>query len=577
MRFLTLSFAPKRVPSVVQAKTLAQATWALGSSEGRWLFFWHAGQMLTGGGDPSGWLQRHPLLVPLLQQLITQGEPFFCSLTEADGTCYSVRGCTHGALAMLSITPQLRTPMAVFGADGRVIERTLAFDALWEIAPSERINDCAAWLTLLRHKRLVVDDSVLRAKFAQYCSTPFAPVHEDWQLADGRTIALYLHPQHSSLGGLRVECIDLTQQLTLQRQINAVEDGRNVVLHALDEGVGVFASDGMLRLHNNAFLRLLNVSNAQPLRIHQVLAQWQELSPNFALQVLQLVTAATTRQRLDATINYANGAVHRVSAVPLPDGDVLLSVNDHTAEATVARSLQARLEPLLHSAHPQQRSLEQLAYALRTPLNAVSGFADMVPLFGDCNDKQRDCIAALAAAAAELSHQIDGMLDVLDLETCSVPNAQWGNVHAMIHSAIEHVQQRYQTRPPVHCTLQNVPQTSNAFDLPRVQRALMQVLDNAYKYTTAQGGQVWLHAHADAQYMYFVVRDNGAGFATQTPHDTANLTRRTGEGAGLGLRCVSMVCALHGGQLQQSNPPQGGAQVIIQLPLQRSLAITHNT
>lgn len=103
-----------------------------------------------------------------------------------------------------------------------------------------------------------------------------------------------------------------------------------------------------------------------------------------------------------------------------------------------------------------------------------------------------------------------------------------------------------------------------------LQNALHNVLDNAVKYAPA-GARITVSVTAGAEGAQVAVRDSGPGFPEQ---NLAGLAGRFARGAnaegvigsGLGLTIVKDVTEAHGGRMDISNPPGGGACVTLFFP-----------
>jgi signal transduction histidine kinase len=110
-------------------------------------------------------------------------------------------------------------------------------------------------------------------------------------------------------------------------------------------------------------------------------------------------------------------------------------------------------------------------------------------------------------------------------------------------------------------------------DADRLHRALVNLLDNALRYTPA-GGHVTLRAETIGEMIRIHVVDTGAGIpAEDLPRvferfyqvDKSRATR--GQGSGLGLAIVREVVAAHGGAVSVQSAPGQGADFTISLPL----------
>lgn len=102
-----------------------------------------------------------------------------------------------------------------------------------------------------------------------------------------------------------------------------------------------------------------------------------------------------------------------------------------------------------------------------------------------------------------------------------------------------------------------------------VQRLLLNLLLNALS-VSSKGQRVRLAVRRKDSEAVAVVEDQGHGFSRETlarlfePYQT---TRGQGGGTGLGLNLSARIARQHGGTLAAENRPEGGARLILRLPL----------
>jgi signal transduction histidine kinase len=107
-------------------------------------------------------------------------------------------------------------------------------------------------------------------------------------------------------------------------------------------------------------------------------------------------------------------------------------------------------------------------------------------------------------------------------------------------------------------------------------RALVNLLGNALRHAPP-GSEVQVSLNVTGEQVELEVRDRGAGFPAHLL-DRSVTRYRVGkqpkaQGIGLGLALVDAVARKHGGTLQLSNRPRGGAQVRLMLPLFESVPV----
>lgn len=110
------------------------------------------------------------------------------------------------------------------------------------------------------------------------------------------------------------------------------------------------------------------------------------------------------------------------------------------------------------------------------------------------------------------------------------------------------------------------------FDGPKIDRAVNNVLHNAFKYTPS-GGSIFLELKVDPNEENAIIRieDTGIGIPEEQLEkvfDRFYQVERTGDhGTGIGLPLAKKLVELHGGQIQAESQVNSGSVFIIQLPL----------
>lgn len=123
----------------------------------------------------------------------------------------------------------------------------------------------------------------------------------------------------------------------------------------------------------------------------------------------------------------------------------------------------------------------------------------------------------------------------------------------------------------------SVSQAIHCFaDRGRLQQVLVNLLDNALKYT-ATGGSVEFSADERVSETVITVRDTGMGIAAdEIPRIWERLYRgdksRTERGLGLGLSLVKAIVQAHGGQVEVESEPGKGSTFRVRLPPARYIA-----
>jgi signal transduction histidine kinase len=115
-------------------------------------------------------------------------------------------------------------------------------------------------------------------------------------------------------------------------------------------------------------------------------------------------------------------------------------------------------------------------------------------------------------------------------------------------------------------------------DRTRLQQVIVNVLDNAIKYTQA-GGEVEIRVGKEGNRAVLEVSDNGPGIAAHAlPHVFERFYRadkarsRASGGSGLGLSIVKAICAAHNAEVKVSSQEGQGCSFRVEIPLLTVLA-----
>ena len=111
-------------------------------------------------------------------------------------------------------------------------------------------------------------------------------------------------------------------------------------------------------------------------------------------------------------------------------------------------------------------------------------------------------------------------------------------------------------------------------DVARLHRLLYNLLDNALRYSP-DGAPIHVDLACSGRWCRLRVRDRGPGLSGDDQErmferfyrgDPSRARSRRG-GSGLGLAIVRQIALTHGGRVQASNHPDGGALLEVLLPL----------
>ncbi len=154
------------------------------------------------------------------------------------------------------------------------------------------------------------------------------------------------------------------------------------------------------------------------------------------------------------------------------------------------------LEQLRDRLRKTTTALASAAHDLKTPLSILNGYIELLQSqkLGPLNERQREIMGEMFLSGQRLQHFIQDFLTFSLLETGEL-RMQFveGDMNACLSEVCRLWSSRFQERGLALYFLANDKLTPFAFDLPKIQRVISNLLENACKYTP-QGGTVWLHA-----------------------------------------------------------------------------------
>jgi signal transduction histidine kinase len=219
--------------------------------------------------------------------------------------------------------------------------------------------------------------------------------------------------------------------------------------------------------------------------------------------------------------------------------------------------------------------LRTMSHELKTPLNAIIGFSDLLgALPNRFNAEQVSEYAGLIhTAGGNLLRLINQILDLTKISAGRFPlHKNVVPISGALYSAVDAIGARAAAKR-IAISIEDCG-TDLFVDADETALGTMiaNLAENAIAFTQA-GGEVAICAKRDEDYVCITFIDNGPGVA---PEDLARIlapfeqagrsTSDHSHGAGLGLPLVKSLAELHGGSLAVANGAAGGFVATLELP-----------
>jgi signal transduction histidine kinase len=228
-----------------------------------------------------------------------------------------------------------------------------------------------------------------------------------------------------------------------------------------------------------------------------------------------------------------------VASTGTPPKDGLPSMTVAQAEASGSADEVAReLEQLRDRFRKTTNALASAAHDLKTPLAILNGYIELLQSqkLGPLNDRQREVMGDMFSSGQRLQQFIQDFLtfSVLEIGELRMQYVE-GDMNACLSEVCQHWSARFQERGLALYFLANDKLTPFAFDAPKIQRVISNLLENACKYTP-QGGTVWLHAEPHMWERRGVSKPTVPGERRRQSTNVPNAVKISVADTGLGIR-----------------------------------------
>lgn len=487
-------------------------------------------------------------------------------------------GLKRFAQAQRAMLDRVSAGVAQFGSDRALTFCNQPFSRMFALK-SEWLKDRPEFDRVLDRmreaKRLpeVRDFPAWKAERREWFTSPDA-IEETWTFG---TTHLRVVAQPLPEGGLLLLFEDRTQQLELQREHGEMQQVRTATLDSLAEAVGVF-SKGRLQIWNRKFRQVWGFEDAFLDAHPQVVALVKAAGPKLANPARAEVIgdlirlAAQDRQQRGSIIQFADGRHFDVTAVPLPDGNALVTMLDTTDQHRVERALRDRNDALEAADRVKTSFVANMSYELRTPLTSIKGFAEMLHggLAGELSESAQEYSEAILVSVERLGALIDDVLDLTQSEGAPLERVAV-DIELAANNAAEAVAPIAKAKE-IELIVENLGTAGTITGDPRRIRQVIEHLLRHAVAATPEHGRVLLHLDGNRQVARVIVSDDGPGMDSEAASRAfdrfaqGGISRSAERALGLGLPLAKQFVEQHRGRIELISQPGEGTLVTVELP-----------
>jgi two-component system, OmpR family, sensor kinase len=225
----------------------------------------------------------------------------------------------------------------------------------------------------------------------------------------------------------------------------------------------------------------------------------------------------------------------------------------------------------------QKRFVADASHELRTPLTAIRGNADLMTF---APPEERDaCLAAIRREAERMTRLVGDLLLLAEADVETQPlqlrKVDLDEILLEVHHSATML-----ADGKVKVVLEHADPVSLVVDPDRIQQLLLNLLDNAVKFTPP-GGIVTLSLRTQENGALLEVSDSGVGIPPDAQRSIFERfyrveESRTTRGSGLGLAICAWIVAVHGGKISVRSQPGMGSTFAVWLPDSSTTGVDRN-
>ncbi|MBS4021155.1 MAG: HAMP domain-containing protein [Dethiobacter sp.] len=239
---------------------------------------------------------------------------------------------------------------------------------------------------------------------------------------------------------------------------------------------------------------------------------------------------------------------------------VLVVLHDITKERELARI--------------QQEFVANVSHELRTPLTTIKSYTDA--LLGGAMRQPEVCLSFLTTMERETDRMVRLVKDLLVLSQLDYQQVSWGREERELNQLVAEVVAElkvkyYKKGRRLSVRIPQAPVVL-AFDRDKLKQVLLNVIQNAYKYT-GPGGNITVALESDGKTVKVSVSDDGIGIPAEDLDKVFERFYRVDKGrsrelggTGLGLSIAREIVEAHGGSISIDSKLNRGTEVVIMLP-----------
>ncbi|MFT3739972.1 MAG: response regulator [Breznakibacter sp.] len=401
-------------------------------------------------------------------------------------------------------------------------------------------------------------------------------------IKDGRLLHLELLSQHLRYGAKDYRLtiyVDRSEEISAVVQLNRQLNQAQNILENIGNGVMLLDAGFECKFANTVMLGLLGNEMARNGK-----SLFDVLNTKTTLFHLGELVGETFRQKNQRSVELQllrePDRWFNLSLVPVIEGDeadtVVVVLKDITRTKEQEQKFIRNILQAEESNKLKTIFLSNLSHEVRTPMNGILGFLDLLEMDHLSEDQSR-FVELIRKSTDQLLTILNSMMEISQLETNQVElDREWVNISSVQEQMMDSAQKALFRSGKNHIGLAFRMEKAGAgkilLDQECVFKAYNQLVENAIKFTV--NGTVEIGLVCDESSMRFWIKDTGMGIkqslkdAIYLPFTSfGNAEGEVYGGIGLGLTIVKGLVALQNGSIDFESEQGKGTTFWVDIPV----------
>lgn len=271
----------------------------------------------------------------------------------------------------------------------------------------------------------------------------------------------------------------------------------------------------------------------------------------------------------------------RCRVFPQQNGETVMAILDETVDAKREQTLEEAINLARSANQAKSTFLSNMSHDIRTPMNAIIGFATLAAANIQNTEKLKEYLAKILSSGNHLLSLLNDILDMSHIESGKVYLEEeevnlldvFHNMKSMISGQVQEKQLK------LKMDIVDIKDENVFCDKTRLNQVLLNLLSNAVKFTP-QGGMIYVgvsqlsDSPVDMGLYEIRVKDSGIGMSSEfaerifEPFErerTSTVSKI--QGTGLGMPISKKIINMMGGTIEVLTEQGQGTEFIIRLPL----------